>query len=234
MRVVVCTFFESDMFRNNRSAKGFMARRSGIARRGRKRSPEIDRAILDATLAVLAEVGVERFTANEVIARTGVSSATLYRRWPTMQDLVAAAIQSIGPEPVDIDTGSLEGDLAEFVELIGSALSRREGLAGAGSLGLKPDPILSDLIQNLFIRPRQKALLRILQRARRRGELGPLAPTEDCWSYVMGPVHHRIFLRREPFTGAFLRSTVLFVAAGLRALCARGDGSERGGRHAHR
>jgi AcrR family transcriptional regulator len=201
-------------------------------RPGRQRSVEIDRAILDVTLELLAEVGCERFTANEVIARTGVSSATLYRRWPTMQDLVLAALRSIGPEPVDIDTGSLETDLAEFVDLIGRALSRREGLAGAGSVGLRSDPILADLIQRIFIRPRQEALLRILQRARRRGELGPLAPIEDCWSYVMGPVHHRIFLRHEPFTRAFLRSTLVFVTAGLRALCARENGSEPGGPHA--
>jgi AcrR family transcriptional regulator len=193
-------------------------------RRGRQRSAEIDRAILDATLELLAEVGYERFTANEVIARTGISSATLYRRWPTMQDLVVAAIRSIGPEPVDIDTGSLEGDLAEFVHLIGDALGRREGLAGAGSVGLS-DPILADLIQSVFIRPRRDALLRILQRARRRGELGPLAPIQDCWSYVVGPVHHRIFIRREPFTRTFLAATLVFVTAGLRALCAPKNGT---------
>ena len=49
-----------------------------------------------------------------------------------------AALRSIGPEPVDIDTGSLESDLAEFVDLVGGALSRREGLAGAGSVGNGP------------------------------------------------------------------------------------------------
>ena len=39
-----------------------------------------------------------------------MSSATLYRRWPTKHDLVAAAVASLHPAIV-IDTGSLEGDV---------------------------------------------------------------------------------------------------------------------------
>ena len=50
-------------------------------RRGRQRSAEIDRAILDATLELLAEVGYERFTVNEVIARTGIRTEDVFLRF---------------------------------------------------------------------------------------------------------------------------------------------------------
>jgi AcrR family transcriptional regulator len=189
---------------------------------GRPRSEDIDESILKATLDVLAEVGYAGFTASEVIARTGISSATLYRRWPTTQDLVVAALRTITPEPLEIDTGSLEGDLAEFLAFLGRAIARRERLAGVGGVGID-DSTLSDLIKNTFLKPRQEALLGILKRAHRRGELGALPALEDCWSYIVGPVHHRVFVRQERVTSAFVASTVTFVASGLRAICVRAE-----------
>lgn len=173
--------------------------------------------ILDATLQLLAETGYEAFTVREVVARTGVSSATLYRRWPSARDLVRAALGSIAPESGDIDRGSLEGDLTEFLDRLGTALGRRGDLADAGRLGVQSDPVLAELVQTTFVRPRQQALKRILERAQGRGELGPLPSLEDCWSLLVGPVHHRIFVRRARFTKAFLRTTVAFGLAGLHA-----------------
>jgi AcrR family transcriptional regulator len=203
--------------------RGAPAGSDAPGRPGRKRSGAIDTAILDAVLEVLAEVGFERFTVSEVIARAGVSSATLYRRWPTLDELVIAALRSITPDPVDVDTGSLAGDLRAFLDLLGNALARREGLAATGLTGVS-HPVLAELIEETFLRPRREALARILERAHARGELGPLpagrraqASLRDAWSFVLGPVHHRIFVRREPFTRSFLAATTTFVTAGLVA-----------------
>lgn len=173
--------------------------------------------ILDTTLRILAESGYEAFTVREVVARTGVSSATLYRRWASARDLVCAALGSIAPESEDIDRGSLERDLTEFMDRFGTALGRRGDLADAGRLGVQSDPALAELVRTTFVRPRQRALRRILERAQGRGELGPVPSIEDCWSLLVGPVHHRIFVRRARFTKAFLRTTVAFGLAGLRA-----------------
>jgi AcrR family transcriptional regulator len=193
-------------------------RKAGPRPRGRRRDAELDTAILDATLRVLAETGYEAFTVREVIARTGVSSATLYRRWPTARDLVHAALGSIAPEPEDVDRGSLEADLAEFLGRLGAALGRRQGLADLGHLGVASDPAVAELVHTTFVRPRQQALRRVLERARGRGELGRVPSIEDCWSLLVGPIHHRLFVRRARFTKAFGRTTVAFALAGLRAL----------------
>ncbi len=61
-------------------------------RPGRQRSEAADQAILGATLDLLALDGYGGMTMAAVIARSGVSSATLYRRWPTKQELVVAAL----------------------------------------------------------------------------------------------------------------------------------------------
>jgi AcrR family transcriptional regulator len=188
------------------------------ARRGRRRDPALDTVILETALQVLAEVGYERFTVNEVIARCGVSSATVYRRWATMEDLVEAALRSLTPAPVEIDTGSFDGDVGELVRHLGAVLSDHGHLSGPGTLGSASAPPFGALVDELFVKPRRDALGAILRRAKRRGELDSLPPLADCWSYLAGPVHHRISIRRAPFTEGFARATTNFVTAGLREL----------------
>jgi hypothetical protein len=90
---------------------------------------------------------------------------------------------------------------------------------------VQSDAVLAELVQTTFVRPRQQALKRILERARRRGEIGPLPSIEDCWSLLVGPVHHRIFVRRARFTKAFLGTTVAFGLAGLGALGSSSKGA---------
>src|SRR5207249_6554662 len=74
-------------------------------RRGRRRSEAADDAILAATLELLPERGYRALAMAAVIERAGVSSATLYRRWTTKHDLVVAALATLVPDPVDVDTG---------------------------------------------------------------------------------------------------------------------------------
>ncbi len=187
-------------------------------RPGRPRSGEADRVILLKTLEVLGEMGYAALTVNEVIARAGVSSATLYRRWASKTDLVTAAIASLGTPPPSIDTGSFETDLAVYVDYLGAEFAHPAGLATAWADGARFDPAMGDLMEETFIAPRRQLLGDILKRARDRGDIAAIPPLGDCWSYVSGPIHHRMHIRNKPFTPAFARDTVLVVSAGLVAL----------------
>jgi AcrR family transcriptional regulator len=190
---------------------------AGRGRPGRQRSEAADQAILTATVDVLAEEGYAGFTVAAVIARAGVSSATLYRRWATKQELIAAALASLGPEPVSIDTGSLEGDVDAFVRYMADAMTvRRTDLAGVLTGQLRHDSELRAALEAKFVVPRRELLRTILRRAEERGELSSLPPLEVCWSLVSGPLHHRAYVRVEPFTPAFVRSVTTFIVAGLR------------------
>src|SRR5919201_4334058 len=92
--------------------------------RGRPRDPRRRRAILDAAMALIAEVGYDRMTIDAIAARSGASKPTLYRRWPHGKpELVADAIRerrAEGGEPPE--TGSLRGDLLALVEFQTSRL----------------------------------------------------------------------------------------------------------------
>src|ERR1700760_2584212 len=92
----------------------------------RTRSPgrldrSLDAAILDATLAGVAEVGYDRLSMDDVASRAGVGKAAIYRRWPSKAVVVADAIahwrRRLGPvEPPN--TGSLRGDIDALIAAV--------------------------------------------------------------------------------------------------------------------
>src|SRR5512140_3275447 len=74
--------------------------------------PAVTEAITEAVLDELGEHGYARLSMEAVARRAGVSKSALYRRWPSRQEMVAAAISRFSLEQSDTeDTGSLRGDL---------------------------------------------------------------------------------------------------------------------------
>lgn len=196
---------------------------TGSRRPGRQRSREADRAILAAATETLAEEGYGGFTMQKVIARAGVSSATLYRRWSSADELVLAALRSIQAESVDIDTGSLDGDLEAFIDYLAQALDRMGDIAVAEASGPRAPEALRREVGRLFALPRRAMLRSILERAQQRGELVTLPSLDLCWAYVISPVHHWLYLQGEPLTREFVVNTRTVLGAGLRALAAGGE-----------
>ena len=66
------------------------------SRGGRPRDENLERRILAAVTAVLAECGYEGVTFEEVARRSGAAKATLYRRWKSKREMVIAALKA-GP-----------------------------------------------------------------------------------------------------------------------------------------
>jgi TetR/AcrR family transcriptional regulator len=56
-------------------------------------STDIDRTILDTARAVFETYGVRRANIEDVAARAGVSRSTIYRRFPTKDDLFARVVR---------------------------------------------------------------------------------------------------------------------------------------------
>jgi AcrR family transcriptional regulator len=81
--------------------------------RGRPRSEAVSRSILEATLDLIAEHGTVADVSVEAVAeRSGVSKATIYRRWSSKELLVAAAVDSVkAPLPQNLPHTSIRDDL---------------------------------------------------------------------------------------------------------------------------
>jgi AcrR family transcriptional regulator len=193
-----------------------MTATTAVARPGRQRSAAADAAIIDATLALLRDRGYEALTMAAVIERAGVSSATLYRRWTAKSELVAAAVASLVPdEPAEVDTGSLDGDIAAFVREVAGAIKARGHMAELLG-GDKKDAELTAALRAKLLTPRIRTLQRILDRAAERDEIASSVSAETLLPLVVGPLHYRATILDEPLSPAFLRRVVHTTVAGLR------------------
>jgi len=81
------------------------------ATRGRPRDPEVDDRIVRAAVAELADAGAATFSLNSVAARAGVAKRSIYSRWPSREELIAAALASLSVGLAPPRTGTLAGDL---------------------------------------------------------------------------------------------------------------------------
>jgi AcrR family transcriptional regulator len=141
----------------------------------RRRGKALERALLDAAWAELAEAGYANMTMEGVAARAGTSKPVLYRRWPTRAQLVIAAVRAHLPEvtPASIrDTGSLRGDLVAALTVASRRYNGpvRQALHGVMS-DFYRDQELSALLHSDIFGNAAKVMPVILRRASERGEV---------------------------------------------------------------
>lgn len=125
-------------------------------RPGRPRDPGRDEAILDATRDLLGEVGYERTTVRAIAQRAGAGLATLYRRWPTKEDLVVDAVASLPvlPGPPEPGTDPVE-HLVEVVSgLVEMLQGRRRELIPTLIGQLPRNPALAEALRARVVLPR--------------------------------------------------------------------------------
>ncbi len=98
--------------------------------RGRPRDPGTDERITNAAAELLLQQGFERTTVDDVAARAGVGKATVYRRWPSKEDLAVAAMETLySTEMPEADTGSIVSDLTESYRSVLAFVNTPDGAA---------------------------------------------------------------------------------------------------------
>lgn len=146
--------------------------------RGRPNDPGLQARFIDSALELLAERGYRALTTAAIAKRAGASTASLYRRWSSKQELVTDIARTLTLDALgDIDTGTLEGDLRELISRK-RALMTRVGtpllvlLAEATS-----DDELREILRPEVIDATSRHLAGVLDRASARGEVSPPTPT---------------------------------------------------------
>src|SRR5918911_2111277 len=92
-------------------------------RRGRKLSEERTDHILGTVLEVLHDVGYDQLRMQDVAERACVGLSTIYRRWPTKQDLVRASLGCERAAQNFIVTGNPRADVRAFFIRLAEDLS---------------------------------------------------------------------------------------------------------------
>jgi AcrR family transcriptional regulator len=184
---------------------------------GRPREQRADRAILRATLELIAAHGVGDLRMDDVAERAGVGKATIYRRYRSKDALVTAAVAALVHEIGIPDTGTTRGDL---LELMHGAVEVYSSSVEAGVMptlvdAMSRDPELAGLVRQGFLEERRTALRAVLERGVERGDLRPDLDTDLALDVLGGPLFYRLLITGGPIDQALAEGVVELILRGF-------------------
>ena len=157
--------------------------------RGRPRQASAGKAIVDATLELLAERGFQAATIEAIAERAGVGRNKIYRRWASKEELIVDALQELFVDldfQEDGDVYSLMLDwIRDFVRVFGDPLYGRILPVVLGELQQNPE--FARVYSEQIVQPRYDALLEFLRAAVERGDLHPEADPEQIVDLLAAP-----------------------------------------------
>jgi AcrR family transcriptional regulator len=203
------------------------------ARKGRPRSEDAHRRILEAARDLLAEGSYADLRLEHVAARAGVGKATIYRRWASKEALAQQLLADLaGPHIAVEDVGDTREEMraavmnplravtdTPFGPVIRSLLSQ-----------IATNPTLGDPFRATVVRARRDEVAKVITRGVERGDLRPDADPAIATELLVGPVYFRLMFGGK-LDGDFADGIVDGV---LRGYGARGSKRRRSAKKAKR
>jgi len=186
------------------------------ARGGRPRDPQIDAAVLEATLAVLDEVGYVHLTFEEIARRAETTKPAIYRRWPKRQHLVLTALAARLGAARTPDTGCTLCDLNEGINVFIAAFQQiRPDVLGPLLADCTADQRLRDAFMTSLFHPPRAAVADMLNRAVARGDLRDDIDPDLILDMLGSLVHYRALFGHAPTTDTQVERAVAALLHGI-------------------
>lgn len=158
---------------------------------GRRKNPASTTAIIAAALELLRRRGYAGLVLDDVARLAGVGKSSLYARFPDREELMVAALASLQRESPG-STGELRADLIAHLR----ATERSLGHTGVAALGAVLASASSGAHERrtAVFAPFARHARRLLETARRRGELRSGADLEAAGGLLLGALIARTLL----------------------------------------
>lgn len=177
-------------------------------------------AVLTRTLEELATSGLEGLSVERIARSAKVNKTSVYRRWPTREALVAAALEGVleGMAAQVPDTGSLEGDLLGLLEPVAALLGQPLGRAVLRAAMAESSASSVAALAARKLEDQARSPVRaMIARAKARGEWRVGVNGQLVLGALVGAVIHRAMLEHAPLSKRWLRSLVDFSLHGVSA-----------------
>ncbi|GGT25946.1 TetR/AcrR family transcriptional regulator [Streptomyces purpureus] len=192
-----------------------------------RRSERSRRAIYDAALALVGEVGYAKTTIEGIAARAGVGKQTIYRWWPSKAAVLLEAFVDLGRQASEAlggdadsgipDTGDLAADL-RFV-LRATVDEMNDPTFDAPSRALAAEGVINAELGAQFVQqllePQLQHYVRRLEAAQDAGDVRPGIDPRIALELFVGPLAHRWMLRTLPLTHEYADALVDYALHGL-------------------
>lgn len=194
-----------------------------------RRSERSRRAIYDAALALVAEVGYPRTTIEGIAARAGVGKQTIYRWWGSKADVLLEAFLDLGDqaareagpaggEPYAIpDTGDLAADLKAVLRATVDQL--KDPRFEAPSRALAAEGVVNEQVGREFtarlLEPSIQLYVDRLRSAQRAGQVRADLDPRIALEFFISPLAQRWLQYTGPITYEYTDALVDYALHGL-------------------
>ncbi|MBK3532701.1 TetR/AcrR family transcriptional regulator [Streptomyces sp. MBT67] len=199
-----------------------------------RRSDRSRRAILDAALALVTEVGYRRTTIEGIAARAGVGKQTIYRWWPSKAAVLMDAFLDLAGRSAEgagsgedaqsdevaqgiPDTGDLVADLKLVLRATVDELN--DPVLEAPTRALTAEGIVDAKLGAAFVHklldPQLALYVTRLRAAQEAGDVRADVDPRIALELLIGPLMHRWLLRTLPLTHAYADEVVEYAVGGL-------------------
>ena len=180
------------------------------------RSARVLESVLEATAEELGRVGFTGLRIEDVALRSGVNKTTIYRRWPSKSDLIAALLDREKIPLEEVDTGNLESDIRETLRQFRTRLYtvRHRGILRV-LMGERVHPEVAQMVRET--RARHIAMRqRIFERAMERGEI-PQRDAAALVEFMTAPLATRIMHLGQEVDDDYIELLTQVIKRGVSA-----------------
>jgi AcrR family transcriptional regulator len=186
---------------------------------GRPRSERSRIALLETAYELMTERPPTAISTQQIAAKAGVSTATVYRWWPTKEALLVDAVLHVKMLNVPMEkTGTPLERLRAHAIAGGKFLQGTHGLVAARLLAAIQDDLeLREHFTERFYIPHSSELLQLAQEAVDTGELPPKTDIRLFLDMQFGACLTRLLMRHEPIRWSDSAAAFDLAVAGARA-----------------
>jgi AcrR family transcriptional regulator len=167
----------------------------------RPRSALAHKKVLDAAVRLFALQGIEATSMDAITEASGVSKATIYKHWQDKDALVLEVVgylHGLDEEPPTFDSGDLRADFIAQLRYQPAAdrQAMREKITPHLMAYASRNRALGTMWRARIVEPRRAALIELVQRGQKRGELVAGIDLEVAIALLFGPMLYRnVFVR---------------------------------------
>ncbi|MFH7599706.1 TetR/AcrR family transcriptional regulator [Streptomyces racemochromogenes] len=183
------------------------------------RTARVRAAVLEAGGDILAEQGFHGLDLADVARRAEVGKTTVYRRWGTVDGLVADLLTDMAEQSLPrTDTGSLEEDLLANARLVCRTLTDpRQGPLFKAVIAAATGDARTAAALHRFYAVRVAQWAPCVQEAVERGELPEGTDAAETVRAVSAPLYYRLLTTDAPLDDAAARQAAAAAIAAARA-----------------
>ncbi len=171
-----------------------------------RRGKAVDEKILGAVIDVIEASGTLAIKVDQVAAVAGVNKTTIYRKFPTRDELVLTAILAQAETVIPIpDTGSLRDDLTAIARMVREVVTSPLGRALLSASAESPQ--LAELRPEYW-GARFAVAAEVIERAVRSGECKPPEDPALLIELMVAPIHFRASQVGGEITDTFIELQV--------------------------